>query len=113
MTTRATLTATDGTIETREIDADTWDALVDEYEIANSPYPVGIWERKRKDGTWVVVGRWDVRPHQDAATAQDDPAARYAAAAKRDSEEMAAVAAVNAANDRRENRRSYYLRTGR
>ncbi len=112
MTTRATLTATDGTTETREIDSDTWDALVDEYETTDSPYPVGVRERQRKDGTWVVVGGWDVRPRQ-ATTTQDDPAARHAAAVERNREEMAAAAAVNDATDRRENRRSYYLRTGR
>lgn len=84
------------------------DELIDQHESRDSAYPVGVVERQKKDGTWAPAGGWDVRPRElttPPATSRDYAAGRSA--------EMAAVAAINDANDRRENRRAYYLRTGR
>lgn len=105
---RVTMTDTTGaeTIRTG-LTQDDRDALVDQYEARDTAYPVGVFERQKKDGTWTVAGGWDVRPRDLTATPT-----RVDYAAERTAE-MLAVAALNDAKDRRENRRAYYLRTGR
>lgn len=106
---RATLTATNGATETLALASfDEWDALVEQYDVPGTTKPTGLLERQAKDGTWKHAGEWGARTEATAAPTQSgtDHRARVQA-------EMAATAAVNDANDRRENRRSYYLRTGR
>ena len=107
---RITLTATDGTVETREVDQDTWDALVDQHDAGEGPHVTGVREYQRRDGRWAWAGDFGV-----PLVAKPEPTAEERAAAidamYRASND--AVVAANRAADRRENRRSYYLRTGR
>ena len=100
---RATITAADGTTAVHMIDQDGWDELVDNQSL---DFPVCVREHLRR-GEWKVDAGWDYTPKAPAAR---DLAAEAATARREDS---AAVAAVNDRNDRRDNRRSYYLRTGR
>lgn len=114
---RATVTGHDGTeyrygFEGPVLTQDEWDALVDAHEVPGSLFPVGVRERKRKDGTWVVDAGWDIRPREVERPAETD-AERDARLRAQVAEEHAAVVAANREQDRRENRRAYYLRTGR
>ena len=109
---RATLTAPDGTTQTHLCTQDEWDALVDAYEVRDSAYPAGVRERQRKDGTWVVDGEWDTRPRKVERRVETD-AELDARRRKQLAEEHAAIVAAHQERERRENRRSYYLRTGR
>ena len=85
------------------VDQDGWDELVDNQSL---DFPVVVRERLRR-GEWTVDAGWDYTPKTIAArdlTAEADAARRA---------DSAAVVAVNDRNDRRENRRAYYQRTGR
>lgn len=109
---RATLTAPDGTTQTRPCTQDEWDALVDAHEVRDSAFPAGVRERQRKDGTWVVDAEWDTRPRKIERHVETDAeldARRRAQLA----EEHATIVAAHRKEDAREERRSYYLRTGR
>jgi hypothetical protein len=110
---RATLTAADGTATTREgVTQDEWDAMVEAYEVAGSPFPAGLRERLASDGTWKFAGEYDTRP-REIERHIETPAELDARRRREMAEDHSATVAINQEHDRRENRRSYYLRTGR
>lgn len=110
---RATLTATDGTTETLSLTSyDEWDALVEQYDTLGSDKPAGLLERQAKDGIWKHAGEWDNRPKAAAKVEMSD-AERVALRIEQERTANAALAAEHDRQDRQENRRSYYLRTGK
>lgn len=110
---RATLTATDGTTETLTLASfDEWDALVEKYDVRDSDKPAGLLERQANDGAWKHAGEWDHRPKTRAVVEMTD-AERTADRVRREREANEAHGAILRKQDNRENRRSYYLRTGR